>query len=180
MNITKTPLQGLIVIEPRLFSDHRGYFFESFQKERHEALGLPPFVQDNLSRSKKNVLRGLHYQLPHEQGKLVQVTRGSVWDVAVDIRRESNTFGKWFGIVLDDQTHKQMYIPPGFAHGFCVLSDEADFMYKCTDFYAPDWEHGILWSDPALKIEWPIDTPIIAPKDESYPTLAEIKHEHLF
>ena len=180
MNIIQTPLDGLVIIEPKMFADNRGYFYESYQQERYAALGIPPFVQDNISQSKKNVLRGLHYQLPRSQGKLVYVIRGRVWDVAVDIRRHSKTFGQSFGIILDDQKHTQMYIPPGFAHGFCVLSDEADFMYKCTDFYAPDCEHGIRWNDPALKIDWPVTLPILAPKDESYPTLAEIAHDHLF
>lgn len=137
-------------------------------------------MQDNYSRSKKNVLRGLHYQLPHPQGKLVGVTRGSVYDVVVDIRLSSPTFGNWFGIHLNDENQMQMYIPPGFAHGFCVLSDEADFYYKCTDFYAPGTEHGIIWNDEKLNIAWPISNPILSPKDEIYSSLYEIPHDQLF
>jgi dTDP-4-dehydrorhamnose 3,5-epimerase len=180
MKITETRLSGLIILEPRVFHDNRGYFFEVFQQQRYAEYGLTSFVQDNVSRSKRGVLRGLHYQLPKAQGKLVWVTRGAVWDVAVDIRRGSPTFGKWFGITLNDENHMQMYIPPGFAHGFCVLSEEADFYYKCTDFYSPADEQGIAWNDATLNIPWPIQNPILAPKDEHYPSLNEITHEKLF
>ncbi len=180
MNIIDAPLSGLIILETKLFSDLRGYFYEGYQQTRYSDLGMPPFVQDNMSRSKQNVLRGLHYQLPHAQGKLVGVTRGKVWDVVVDIRKTSPTFGKWFSIVLSDENHLQMYIPPGFAHGFCVLSPEADFYYKCTDFYTPASERGIIWNDPRLNIEWPITNPILSPKDEIYSPLHEIPHDQLF
>lgn len=180
MKISTTKLDGLIIIEPKVFHDARGYFFETFQTQRYAELGIPPFVQDNVSRSTKNVLRGLHYQLPHSQGKLVWVTRGSVWDVVVDIRLGSPTFGQWFGITLSDENHLQMYIPPGFAHGFCVLSDIADFHYKCTDFYTPGAEHGIRWNDPDIQIAWPITQPITSPKDDLYPALNEIAHDKLF
>lgn len=180
MKISTAPLEGLIIIEPKVFVDARGYFFETFQSQRYADLGIPAFVQDNVSRSNKNVLRGLHYQLPHAQGKLVWVTRGSVWDVVIDIRVKSPTFGQWFGITLSDENHLQMYIPPGFAHGFCVQSEVADFHYKCTDFYTPSAEHGIRWNDPKLNIPWPISHPITSPKDDIYPTLNEIPHDQLF
>lgn len=142
MNITEGPLSGLLILQPRVFKDERGFFYEVFQAERYKDLGIPPFVQDNFSRSIQNVIRGLHYQLPHPQGKLVYVTRGHVFDVAVDIRKSSPTFGQWFGIHLTDENHTQLYIPPGFAHGFCTLSDEADFHYKCTEYYFPQGEQG--------------------------------------
>ncbi len=169
-----------MIIEPQLFVDQRGYFYEVFQQKRYADYGIPPMVQDNASRSKRNTLRGLHYQLPHAQGKLVWVTRGTVWDVAVDIRLQSPTFGKWFGITLSDENHTQFYIPPGFAHGFCVLSEEADFQYKCTDYYSPGAEHGIAWNDKKLNIPWPVTSPILSPKDEMYPSLHEIANEKLF
>lgn len=180
MNIKTAPLQGLIIIEPKVFNDERGYFYETFQQERYAKLGIPAFVQDNISHSKRHVLRGLHYQNPHGQGKLVSVTRGSVWDVVVDIRVQSPTFGQWFGITLSDENHTQMFIPAGFAHGFCVLSEAADFSYKCTDYYSPACEHGIAWNDPRLNITWPVQNPVLSPKDEVYPPLHEIAHEQLF
>lgn len=180
MKVSTTPLSGLLVIEPTLFRDERGYFFEVYQQHHYHALGLPLFVQDNFSNSKENVLRGLHYQLPHAQGKLVWVTKGSVWDVAVDIRISSPTFGKWFSITLSDENHLQMYIPPGFAHGFCVLSAETDFNYKCSGFYSPHHEQGIAWNDAHLNIPWPIKQPILSPKDQHYPALHEITHDCLF
>ena len=180
MKVSKTPLDGIIVIEPAIFSDLRGCFYEGFQAKKYADLGIPAFVQDNFSQSKKHVLRGLHYQNPHDQGKLVGVTRGSVFDVVVDIRPASTTFGQWFGITLNDENHTQMYIPPGFAHGFCVLSDTADFYYKCTDYYSPQHEHGIAWNDKQLNISWPVAQPILSPKDEHYPTLQEIAHHELF
>lgn len=180
LNISPAPLEGLLIIQPRVFSDDRGYFFETYQTQRYTECGMPPFVQDNLSRSQKNVLRGLHYQLPHAQGKLVSVIQGTVWDVAVDIRRSSPTFGQWFGITLSEENHTQFYIPPGFAHGFCVLSDDVIFSYKCTDFYTPQAEHGIAWNDPSLNIPWPVSEPILSPKDKIYPNLNEVTHDDLF
>jgi dTDP-4-dehydrorhamnose 3,5-epimerase len=180
MNITNTPLQGLIIIEPDIFTDNRGYFFEVYQQQRYAEWGIPHFIQDNMSRSKRDTLRGLHYQLPHSQGKLVGVTRGTVWDVVVDIRVSSPTFGQWFSTTLSDENHRQIYIPPGFAHGFCVLSDEADFYYKCSDFYAPSCEQGIAWNDTRLNIPWRVKNPVLSPKDEVYPSLHEISHEKLF
>jgi dTDP-4-dehydrorhamnose 3,5-epimerase len=180
MNITEAPLKGLLIIQPRIFKDERGFFFESFQAEKYQALGIPNFVQDNVSCSKLHVLRGLHYQQPHPQGKLVWVSKGAVWDVVVDIRRASPTFGRWFNITLNAETHTQFYVPPGFAHGFCTLEDDTVFHYKCTDYYSPQTERGIAWDDPALNIPWPVKQPVLSPKDQHYPSLTEIAHEHLF
>lgn len=180
MEITTTPLADLLIIKPAVHHDARGYFLESFQAMRYANAGIPNFVQDNQSRSKKNVLRGLHYQLPNAQGKLVYVTHGNVFDVAVDLRKNSPTFSKWFGIELSSDNHLQVYIPPGFAHGFCVLSDIADFHYKCTTYYQPQAEHGILWNDPDINIEWPVKEPILAPKDKSYPYLKATANDALF
>jgi dTDP-4-dehydrorhamnose 3,5-epimerase len=180
MKTTEGKLPGLIIIEPQTYADNRGYFYENYQQQRYQELGIPAFVQDNFSRSRRNVLRGLHYQHPHAQGKLVYVTRGSVWDVVVDIRKNSATFGQWFGITLSEENHIQMYIPPGFAHGFCVLSEEADFHYKCTEYYSPGDEQGLAWNDANLNILWPIQNPILSPKDQVYPRLDECAHEKLF
>jgi dTDP-4-dehydrorhamnose 3,5-epimerase len=181
MNIKTNHLSGLIILEPNKFADERGYFYELFQKERYESFGIPPFVQDNVSRSKQGVVRGLHYQSAQmAQGKLVGVLRGVVWDVVVDIRVNSNTFGQWFGIILNDKDHTQMYVPPGFAHGFCVLSEEADFYYKCTGFYTPKAERGIIWNDLTLNIPWPVNAPIVSAKDKLLPKFSEILHEELF
>lgn len=180
MKVTETPLKNLLVIEPSVFPDARGFFYESYQHQRYREHGIPELVQDNVSRSCKNTLRGLHYQLPNSQGKLVSVIRGSVWDVAVDIRKSSPTFGQWFGVVLDEDNHKQLYVPPGFAHGFCVLSEEVDFLYKCSDYYHPENEHGIMWNDPEINITWPINNPILSDKDKHFTKLSEISDEHLF
>jgi len=180
MKVIDTPIKGLKIIEPRTFKDERGYFYEAYQEARYREHGIPRFVQDNTSRSQKNVLRGLHYQQPKAQGKLVGVTRGAVWDVAVDIRKGSSSFGKWFGTELSDENCRQLYIPSGFAHGFCVLSDEADFYYKCTEFYSPETERGICWNDETLKIDWPVINPVLSPKDTIYPSLRDIPDEKLF
>jgi dTDP-4-dehydrorhamnose 3,5-epimerase len=158
MKVTPTDLPGVLVLEPKVFGDARGFFMESFnQRSFDQAVGHEvKFVQDNHSRSARGVLRGLHYQLPpHAQGKLVRVTAGRVWDVAVDVRRGSATFGKWTGTELSGENHRQMWVPPGFAHGFVVLSDSADFLYKTTDYYAPQAERCVRWDDPALGITWP-------------------------
>jgi dTDP-4-dehydrorhamnose 3,5-epimerase len=156
MNIIPTGISGLIFFEPKAFNDARGFFFESYQRDRYQAIGIAEnFVQDNVSRSRKGTLRGLHYQMVQPQGKLVFVTRGEVFDVAVDMRRSSPTFGKSFGAFLNDENHCQLYVPPGFAHGFCVTSDIADFCYKCTDFYNPSHERTLMWNDPELGISWP-------------------------
>lgn len=178
--IEESELPGVWLAYPDLFGDERGFFMETYQRERYAAAGVAAdFIQDNLSRSRRGTLRGLHYQLNHPQGKLVTVFSGCVLDVAVDIRRGSPTFGKWTATHLDDQTRVQMYIPPGFAHGFCVLSEQADFYYKCTDVYVPDDQFGMLWSDPDLGIDWGIDVPILSEKDRCQPRLAEIPDDDL-
>ena len=156
IQVTKCPIEGLYIIEPKVFGDHRGYFMETYNQADMEAAGLHMvFVQDNQSMSVKGVLRGLHYQKQHPQGKLVRVIRGSVFDVAVDLRAGSATYGRWYGVELTEENKKQFYIPEGFAHGFLVLSDTAEFCYKCTDFYAPHDEGGLAWNDPAISIQWP-------------------------
>lgn len=177
MNIIRTHLPGVLVIEPKVFGDSRGFFFECFHAQRYAEQGMKlNFVQDNFSQSSKGVLRGLHYQLEHAQGKLVWVTRGSVLDVAIDIRFGSPTFGKKLSIVLNASQPKQLYIPPGFAHGFYTLEDGTHFHYKCTDYYHPASEKGIRWDDPTLAIEWPAtDEPILSNKDSAYPFLHDLK-----
>ena len=169
MKITPTAIPEVLLIEPRVFGDARGFFFESFnQKSFAEATGVNlPFVQDNHSKSVKGVLRGLHYQLePHAQGKLVRVTQGEVFDVAVDLRKDAKTFGQWVGVTLSAENKQQLWIPPGFAHGFLVLSDTAEFLYKTTDYYAPQAERSLRWDDPTLAIAWPLEgEPILADKD---------------
>ncbi len=156
MKVIDTGLPGVLLLEPKVFGDARGFFMETWQAARYAEAGMPErFVQDNHSRSRRGVLRGLHYQLTQPQGKLVWVTRGAVFDVAVDVRRGSPHFGRWYGCQLDDVNHRQLYIPPGFAHGFCVVSEEADFFYKCTDYYHPQSERGIAWNDPEIGIDWP-------------------------
>ncbi len=180
MNVVPTSLPGVLLIEPKVFGDHRGFFLETYQAERYRQAGITlPFVQDNHSRSQRGVLRGLHFQLRHPQGKLVQVMRGAVFDVAVDIRRGSPSFGRWFGAVLSDENHRQLYIPPGFAHGFCVLSDVVDFVYKCTDYYHPEDEDGVSWQDPAIGIDWPITDPLLSDRDAGLPLLADMEPERL-
>lgn len=173
MNVDATPLPGVLVITPRVFGDDRGFFLETFHHEKYAQHGVTgPFVQDNWSRSVKNTLRGLHFQNPKPQGKLVSCTRGAVFDVAVDIRVGSPTFGKWFGVELSEANKKQVWIPPNFAHGFCALSDEADFVYKCTGLYAPDCDAAVLWNDPAIGIEWPTKSPLLSAKDLAAPRLS--------
>ena len=176
MNVIKTKLEGCVVIEPNIFGDDRGFFLETFNTFRYADLaGITlPFVQDNHSRSSKGVLRGLHFQKTKPQGKLVRVVRGEVYDVAVDIRAGSNTFGKWEGVLLSEANKKQFWVPPGFAHGFLVLSDIADFEYKCTDYYDASDEGSILWNDPALNISWSISNPTLSAKDAKAPFLAGI------
>jgi dTDP-4-dehydrorhamnose 3,5-epimerase len=176
MNIITTPIDGLLVIEPTVFGDERGFFYESFNAQRFaELTGVQlPFVQDNHSRSARGVLRGLHYQIRQAQGKLVRVTAGSVFDVAVDLRRSSPTFGKWHGLELSAENKRQFWIPPGFAHGFVVTSEHAEFLYKTTDYYAPAHERSLLWNDPALGIGWPVDgAPLLSAKDRKGLPLAE-------
>jgi len=180
MDITHTNLPGVMLLKPKAFGDSRGFFYESYQASRYSEIGIDkPFVQDNVSRSTKNVLRGLHHQREHSQGKLVYVIRGAVFDVAVDIRKNSPHFGKSFATILDDENHHQLYVPPGFAHGFCVLSNEVDFIYKCTDYYHPQSELSIQWNDPDLAIEWPTTQPILSEKDNKGLRLKDIPKEML-
>jgi dTDP-4-dehydrorhamnose 3,5-epimerase len=173
MQITATELAGVFLIEPRVFEDERGYFLETYHRQRFADAGIEvEFVQDNFSHSRRGVLRGLHYQIEHPQGKLVRVVRGEIFDVAVDLRRNSPTFGRWTSAMLSESNHRQLYIAPGFAHGFCVTSESADVIYKCTDFYSPQHERTLLWNDPALGIEWPLADPLISPKDRAGQPLA--------
>lgn len=179
MSIKETKLPGVLLFEPRVFDDERGFFLETFRQESFENLGLDvDFVQHNHSRSRRGVLRGLHYQLEQPQGKLVRVARGSIFDVAVDIRKGSPTFGQWFGAELSDENHHQLYVPPDFAHGFLVLSDVADVIYKCTDYYHPQSEEGISWDDPGVAISWPLEKLagaeiLVSEKDQHNPQLAD-------
>lgn len=177
MNPTQSALPGVVIVDPKVFTDERGYFLETFSAEKYKALGIDlPFVQDNESQSVQGTLRGLHYQLQHPQGKLVRVSRGEVFDVAVDIRQGSPTFGHWQGVYLSAANKRQFYVPPGFAHGFYVLSDTAVFVYKCTDYYSPEDEYGLLWNDPDVAIDWPIlagTTPMLSSKDAVLPGLKD-------
>ena len=176
MKVTQSPLAGVLVIDPTVHRDERGFFIETYHEARYVEAGITqPFVQDNWSRSKKGTLRGLHFQLPREQGKLVMVTRGTVFDVVVDVRKGSPTFGKWYGTELSEAPFRQLWVPPGLAHGFCVLSDEADFLYKCTEVYVPSDEQAIAWNDPALAISWPVTSPVVSPKDQAAPLLIDAK-----
>ncbi len=174
--VTPSALPDVLILEPKVFGDARGFFFESFnQRDFAEATGLDmQFVQDNHSRSVKGVLRGLHYQIQHPQGKLVRVTQGEVFDVAVDLRRNSPNFGQWVGVVLSADNHRQLWIPPGFAHGFVVTSDTAEFLYKTTDYWYPEFERSLLWNDPAVGVRWPLTAePQLAAKDAAGKPLAE-------
>lgn len=180
MNIIPMPLPGVFLIEPDVFGDDRGFFLELYRQPRYAQAGIGlTFVQDNHSRSSRGVLRGLHYQIGHPQGKLVTVISGEVFDVAVDVRRGSSTFGRSVSCILNASDHRQLYIPPGFAHGFYTISESADFLYKCTDIYRPEDEGGVLWSDPQLAIDWPAKTPILSAKDAAFPMLATIPARHL-
>ncbi len=180
MRFIETELKEVILVEPAVFHDPRGWFFETYHARKYAQGRIHgPFVQDNYSHSVHGTLRGLHYQLKHGQGKLVTVVEGTVFDVAVDIRRGSPTFGNWLGIELSAQNKRQLYIPPGFAHGFCVLSETAGVIYKCTDFYAPDDEGGIVWDDRTINIHWPVAAPCLSDKDKTYPTLAELPDNRL-
>ena len=180
MEILKTTLDGVLILIPRVFNDDRGFFMEAYHKEKYVNLGIcVDFVQDNLSFSCGGTLRGLHYQHPHGQAKLVQVLDGHVFDVTVDIRSGSPTFGQWVGIHLSGENRKQVFIPAGFAHGFCVLSETAHFLYKCSDLYAPDCEGGVLWSDPDIGIDWPVKEAILSEKDAKYPRLKDVKVDRL-
>ena len=173
MKIVETALPGVLLLEPARFGDSRGFFMELYRSSRYAEAGIAaPFVQDNFSRSSRGTLRGLHFQEPNPQGKLVQCLAGHIWDVAVDIRRGSPTFGRWVSADLDGESMRQLWVPPGFAHGFCVVSERADVLYKVTDFWAPSSERSIAWNDPALAIPWPVAEPLLSAKDAAAPTLA--------
>lgn len=182
MNIISTNISGLFIIEPKVFPDKRGFFLESYNQKDFAAAGLNSvFIQDNHSRSVKDTIRGLHFQKPgFAQAKLVRCTLGEVYDVAVDLRRSSPTFKQWFGVILSAENKKQFYIPKGFAHGFAVLSDTAEFQYKCDDYYAPQTEAGILWNDPELNIDWPVSKPLISEKDQKNPLLKDLPTDIFF
>ncbi|RKH68613.1 dTDP-4-dehydrorhamnose 3,5-epimerase [Corallococcus aberystwythensis] len=174
MKVTPLEIPDVLLIEPKVFGDDRGFFLESYNGKRYADVGVVgPFVQDNLSRSVKGTLRGLHFQEPNPQGKLVQCLAGAVWDVAVDIRKGSPTFGRWVAAELTGENKHQLWVPAGFAHGFCVLSDSADFFYKCTALYSPETERSILWNDPELAIPWPVTAPLLSPKDLKAPLLKD-------
>lgn len=183
MNVIETDLPGVLVIEPKVFGDERGFFMEGWNGRLYEEAGIPRaglcFVQDNLSLSAHGVLRGLHFQNPQPQGKLVSVLRGEVFDVAVDIRTGSPTFGHWTGVTLSATNKRQLWVPPDFAHGFVVTGEEALFAYKCTDYYAPEYDGSILWNDPGIGIEWPLQSPTLSDKDRAAPTLREMPEEAL-
>lgn len=176
MKATETPLPGVLLIEPKVFADARGFFLETYNAARFREFGIDaPFVQDNQSRSARGVLRGLHYQEPNPQGKLVRCTLGALFDVAVDIRRDSPHFGKWFGAELSEENKRMLWIPPGFAHGFCALTDLADLSYKCTALYDAQADRAILWNDPDIGINWPVAEPILSPKDSVAPRLKDAR-----
>jgi dTDP-4-dehydrorhamnose 3,5-epimerase len=178
VHVTSVGIPGVYLIELNIVRDRRGCFVETHHEQRYEKAGITErFVQDNYSRSVRNTLRGLHFQEPHAQGKLVMVLEGVVYDVVVDVRKGSPSFGKWYGVELSGENLLQIYIPPGCAHGFCVTSDAAAFMYKCTEYYSPRDEQGIIWNDPALEIVWPVTTPILSARDQAYHTLAEMDAE---
>jgi dTDP-4-dehydrorhamnose 3,5-epimerase len=180
VNFLETPLPGVLLIEPQVFADGRGFFLETYHREKFRAAGISEtFVQDNHSRSARGVLRGLHYQARRPQGKLVRVVRGAVFDVAVDLRLGSPSFGRSFGCELTEENGRMLYVPPGFAHGFCALAEGTDFLYKCTDLYAPEWDRGIRWDDPDLGIRWPISAPLLSPKDSRLPFLRDVAEEEL-
>lgn len=178
MKIIDTKIADVKILEPRVFGDSRGFFLESWNKKTFRDAGLPgEFVQDNHSRSAQGVLRGLHYQVKQPQGKLVRVTQGEVFDVAVDIKKSSPTYGQWVGVHLSAENHRLFWVPPGFAHGFYVISESADFQYKCTDYYAPEYERSLLWNDPSLGIEWPLvdgEVPTLSDKDAECSLLADL------
>ncbi|MCE9613399.1 MAG: dTDP-4-dehydrorhamnose 3,5-epimerase [Lentisphaerae bacterium] len=180
MKCEPTTLPEVLLVTPRVFEDPRGFFMETFSERRYAECGIRgPFVQDNYSHSRAGILRGLHFQLHHPQAKLVSVIWGEIFDVAVDVRVGSPTFGQWVGQILSDRNRCQLFVPPGFAHGFCVLSDKADVMYKCTDYYHPQDDRGLLWSDPDIAITWPVASPLVSEKDARYCPLREIPRDQL-
>ena len=175
MQVQTTTIPGLLVIQPQVFGDPRGFFLETFQQQRYREAGITAdFVQDNYSRSSQGILRGLHYQIQHPQGKLVQVLHGKVFDVVVDLRKPSPAFGRWFSIELSEETCRQVFVPPGCAHGFCVLSDEADYMYQVTEYWDGSDATGVAWNDPDLAVPWPISDPIVSERDQHNPTMREL------
>ncbi|MFN3596402.1 MAG: dTDP-4-dehydrorhamnose 3,5-epimerase [Rubricoccaceae bacterium] len=179
MTVTELALPGLRLVEPVVHGDARGFFVERYHVARYASAGIPEpgaaFVQDNHSRSRQGTLRGLHFQRRHPQGKLIEVLAGRVYDVVVDVRAGSPTFGRWLALTLDAEQHRQLYVPPGYAHGFCVLSDTADFLYKCTEVYRADDEGGIRWDDPTLGIPWPLEAPLVSDKDARLPRLRDLR-----
>jgi dTDP-4-dehydrorhamnose 3,5-epimerase len=176
MNVIQTKLAGVVILEPTVYTDHRGFFKETYRTTQFKEIGIDmPFVQDNHSRSYKGVLRGLHFQKTAPQGKLVCCSAGAVYDVAVDVDPNSASFGEYIGVELSSTNHKQLWIPPGYAHGFCVLSTVADFQYKCTDYFSSEDDAGLIWNDPDVAILWPVNCPILSTKDTLLPTLAQIK-----
>jgi dTDP-4-dehydrorhamnose 3,5-epimerase len=180
LEFVQTTLPGIIIIKSLVFQDPRGFFMETFHQRKYREGGIErAFVQDNFSSSQKNTLRGLHYQLRHPQAKLIYALHGEIFDVVVDIRQGSPAFGKWESFILSEENRYQLFVPEGYAHGFCVLSDTADVVYKCTDFYAPDDDFGILWSDPAIGIDWPVKEPLLSEKDTKYPVLDDMPEEKL-
>jgi dTDP-4-dehydrorhamnose 3,5-epimerase len=180
MKVIHCEIAGLLILEPKVFGDARGFFMETWNQRLYSEAGLPPdFVQDNLSFSRRGTLRGLHYQNPNPQGKLIQVLQGEVFDVAVDIRQGSPTFRRWCGLLLSSENKRQFYVPPGFAHGFLVLSETALFHYKCTAFYSPKDESAIRWNDPEIGVDWPVKDPLLSEKDDRAPLLAETAPERL-
>ncbi len=183
MNVIETELPGVLVIKPKVFGDERGFFLETFHAARYAEYGIPSeglrFVQDNHSRSRKGVLRGLHFQISRPQGKLVSVATGCVFDVVADVNPDSPTCGDWVGVELSEDNHRQVWVPPGYAHGFCVLSDVADFQYRCTDFYCPEDERGVVWNDPDIGIDWPLALPLLSDKDAALPRFSGISRDQL-
>jgi dTDP-4-dehydrorhamnose 3,5-epimerase len=180
MKVIASPLPGVRVVEPNVFGDHRGFFMESYQQQRYMESGIDTvFVQDNISLSVRNTLRGLHYQHPRGQAKLVQVLQGEIFDVVVDIRKGSPTWGQWFGVTLSSDNKRQVFIPDGYAHGFCVTSETALFAYKCSDYYLPEDEGGVRWDDPQIGIQWPVQSPILSDRDKNYTGLDAIPADRL-
>jgi dTDP-4-dehydrorhamnose 3,5-epimerase len=180
MQVIETSLTGVLIIEPKVFGDERGFFLETFHAQRYQQAGIPaPFVQDNLSFSRRGVLRGLHFQNPNPQGKLVYVLQGEVFDVAVDIRRGSPNYSRWVSSTLSAHNRRQLWVPAGFAHGFCVVSETALFVYKCTDYYSPDAEASIRWDDPNIGVDWPVSAPNLSAKDAAAPMLDAIGNDRL-
>jgi len=178
MKVIKTKLPGVLIIEPKVFGDSRGFFKENFQAERYREIGIEyDFVQDNYSRSQKGVLRGLHFQVNKPQGKLVSCSQGAVFDVVVDVDPMSGTFSQYVAVELTEDNHFQLWVPPGYAHGFCVLSDTADFQYKCTDYFDQSNESGVIWDDPDIAIRWPINHPLLSDKDANLPSLCDLVNQ---